>query len=289
MSSQGAPPKREATDPVSPELRSWFERRGIVASVELRDARGEPLSAPLARELREYVESVQARRAVLEKLSILGEVSASMAHEVRNVVSGILGLSQLEKPASSEDRVQLIRAEAERCSRLLSNFLSFASARESPAALASARDIFDPVCLMLVAEARSRRCQLVTTVDAAMPTFCVRVHELRQVMLNLALNAVQAAPEGGRVELSATADPSGVCLGVSDDGKGIATELLERIFEPFVTTKAKSGGTGLGLSTSRQLVEAMGGSVRAFNRAEGGATFEVHLPLVYTSLPVTPL
>jgi signal transduction histidine kinase len=139
---------------------------------------------------------------------------------------------------------------------------------------------------MLVAEAKSRHCRLITTIDATAPAFRARAPELRQVLLNLVINGLQAVPEGGTVELQASSHASGVCLCVVDDGQGIDSHLLERIFEPFVTSKLDSGGTGLGLSTSRQLVEAMGGTIRGCNREGGGACFEVVLPV--DGLPALP-
>src|SRR5262249_17306492 len=157
-----------------------------------------------------------------------------------NVLAGIGGLCQLKAPALDE-RAQLIRSEVERCTRLLSNFLSFASSAETPLSPLSAEGTLEPVRLLLLAEAQLRRCQLVTRIAPGTPLFQGAANELRQVILNLALNALQSAPEGGTVELRAEPTAAYVSLQVIDDGAGIAPEVLHHLFEPFVTTK---GGRG---------------------------------------------
>ncbi|MEY4551155.1 MAG: hypothetical protein RL685_7350, partial [Pseudomonadota bacterium] len=260
-------------------LRRWLEQRGLSAQVQLTHADGSPVSEATLATLREPCAQLQRRRSHLERLAALGEVSASMAHEARNVLAAISGLTQLRSYGPQDERTRLIREEAERCNQLLSTFLSFVTAELPPPALVTAEAVLEPVRMMLVAEAKSRHCQLTVKVEAATPQFPARASELRQVILNLALNALQSATGGGKVQLLAKATSSHVQLQVLDDGPGIAPEVIGHLFEPFVTTKADRGGTGLGLSTALRLVEGMGGALTAENASPRGACFEVLLPI----------
>jgi signal transduction histidine kinase len=264
---------------LSAEIRRWLEQRGLAARVQLTHADGSPVSEATVATLRDPCAQLQRQRSHLERLAALGEVSASMAHEARNVLAGISGLTQLRSLGAPDERTRLIREEAERCAQLLSTFLSFVSTDLPPPTLVSASAVLEPVRMMLVAEAKSRHCQLAVQVPSDTPQFPARANELRQVVLNLTLNALQSATGGGSVQLVAKTADGHVRLQVLDDGPGIAPEVLGTLFEPFVTTKADRGGTGLGLSTALRLVEGMGGALKASNRAPRGACFEVLLPL----------
>lgn len=264
----------------SRELVHWLERHRIVAEVQLSHTDGSAPDEATIAQLHAHGHRMAARCTHLERLASMGEVSASMAHEARNVLAGINGLCQLKTAGGTDERTQLIRSEIERCTRLLSNFLSFASGAETPLSPLSAEATLEPVRLLLESEAKSRRCELFTRVDGGTPLFQARPHELRQVMFNLALNALQAVPEGGTVQLLAERAADHVSLQVLDDGEGISPEVLLHLFEPFVTSKADRGGTGLGLSTALRLVRSMGGTLTAENQSTGGARFEVRLPAV---------
>ncbi|HEU4583803.1 MAG TPA: ATP-binding protein [Polyangiaceae bacterium] len=261
------------------ELVQWLERHSIVAEVRVSHADGSALDEATLAQLHAHGNRMAERRSHLERLASMGEVSASMAHEARNVLAGINGLCQLKTPADGEERTQLIRSEIERCTRLLSNFLSFTSGADTRLSPLSAEATLEPVRLLLESEAKSRRCELITRVASGTPLFQARAHELRQVMFNLALNALQAVPEGGTVQLLAEPAAAHVSLQVIDDGAGILPEVLLHLFEPFVTSRADRGGTGLGLSTALRLVRGMGGTLTAENQSTGGARFEVRLPV----------
>lgn len=264
---------------LSGEIRRWLEQRGLSAQIQLTHADGSPVSEATVDTLRDPCRQLLRRRSHLERLAALGEVSASMAHEARNVLAGISGLTQLRSLGAPDERTRLIHEEAERCAQLLSTFLSFVTTELPRPTLVTASAVLEPVRMMLVAEAKSRHCQLSVQVAADTPQFPARANELRQVILNLTLNALQSATGGGHVQLLAKAAEGSVRLQVLDDGPGIAPEVLGTLFEPFVTTKADRGGTGLGLSTALRLVEGMGGALVATNRTPRGACFEVVLPL----------
>jgi signal transduction histidine kinase len=126
-------------------------------------------------------------------------------------------------------------------------------------------------------QARFRDIDLQLAVDDALPRVRGDHERLRQLLLNLLFNAADALSGKGTIEVSATGADGSVQLVVTDDGPGIDDEILDQVFDPFVTTKPAGQGTGLGLAVCHTIVDRLGGSIRAENRTGGGASFEVSL------------
>ncbi len=228
-----------------------------------------------------HVKNEALRRS--ERLAALGEMAAGLAHEIRNPLGGIaLYASMLEqaladRPAEQSSATR-ISFGVRTLDRLVSEILEFAQedrlefqACRLGVVLSGAEEAAMPwaaehdVTVSIAPEARN--------IDLVCDVGC-----MRQVMINLMMNAVQAVDSGGTVQVAANhlSDGTGLEIEVLDDGPGITAELAGRIFNPFFTTK--SSGTGLGLAIAHRIVEAHGGTVRAMNRNEGGARFVVRLP-----------
>ena len=127
-------------------------------------------------------------------------------------------------------------------------------------------------------QTRFRDIDLALGLDDALPRVRGDHERLRQLLLNLLFNAADALGGKGRIEIRAANGEGVVQLIVADDGPGIDRDILEQVFDPFVTTKAPGQGTGLGLAVCYTIVEGLGGSIEAANRQQGGAAFEVTLP-----------
>ena len=127
-------------------------------------------------------------------------------------------------------------------------------------------------------QTRFREIDLALSLDEGLPRVRGDHERLRQLLLNLLFNAADALGGKGRIEVRASNTGGVVRLAVEDDGPGIDETILDHVFDPFVTTKAAGQGTGLGLAVCYTIVERLGGSIEAGNRAEGGAAFEVTLP-----------
>jgi signal transduction histidine kinase len=248
---------------------------------------GEPVEA---RET--FRDKLKEHMIVADRLASLGELAASIAHEINNplaVISESAGWlrSKMEHPdTTAEDleravalALEKIDRAVDRASRISQNFLRFARA---PGAMVRELDLRDLAAEVvdLTAKAAERSAVAVTvvaaeTVDASVET---DPYQLRQVLLNVVTNAVQAVGPNGRVEIRIEGRPDSVTVSVIDNGPGIPPEYLERIFEPFFTTKGEGSGTGLGLAVSRGIVEKLGGRIEVESRPGEGATFRIVLP-----------
>jgi two-component system, NtrC family, sensor histidine kinase HydH len=173
------------------------------------------------------------------------------------------------------ETLAIIRKESARLFRLLTNLLDFARPREPERRAVDVRQVFDSV-LQLVRHSGGKRIEFRAETPGNLPRLMCDEEQLAQVVLNLAMNAVQAMPEGGEVRLTATQQNGGILIQVRDQGCGIPDEHLDKVFDPFFTTK--DGGTGLGLSVVHQIVSQHGGSVKATRNPDRGMTFSLFFP-----------
>jgi two-component system, NtrC family, sensor histidine kinase HydH len=230
------------------------------------------------------VKTLETEMERRERLSALGNMAAAVAHEIRNPLNAVsMGLQRLrvefQPPETEEYRTLLdvVQGEVRRLNSIVEDFLSLArplTLRPEPIPVQA---LIDEVLLLVGGEARAAGITTERAIADALPPVEVDRDRIKQVLLNVTLNAIQAMPGGGTLTVGASASRSALHVDVSDTGSGIAPEVLPRLFEPYVTTKAK--GLGLGLAIARRIVEAHGGSIEAENRPEGGSRFRVTLPL----------
>ena len=226
-----------------------------------------------------------ARRAqVAEKLAAVGTMTAGLSHEIRNPLNAAgLQLVVLERgirklPREQQEKLLeplgLVRDEIKRLEHLLEDFLQFARPRELVAMPVEIAAPLEAVLGLLAGDAERRQVKIERDIE---PDLAVAGdgERLRQVFMNLALNALEATPEKGRVRISARAEGDEAVIAVEDSGPGIAADARERIFEPFFTTKA--AGSGLGLPIVHAIVTQHGGTIDADRSPLGGARFQVRL------------
>ncbi len=242
------------------------------------------LDAKVAERTRE-LEAAQQQLVRSEKLAAVGQLTASIAHEVNNPIAVIQGNLDLARELLGDDakrvagELRLVDEQVERMRLIVTQLLQFARPNE----FAGYVDNVDTAqaldsCLVLVAHLLSRTNIVLIKQLRATRHPAVNRNELQQVLVNLLVNAIHAMPEGGTLTL-ATRDVGDerVEIDIADTGAGLAPELLAELFQPFVTRK--KDGTGLGLWISRGIVERYGGDIRAANRGDGlaGAVFTVAL------------
>jgi len=220
-------------------------------------------------------ESEQRLMEEQRRLSTVGELSAILAHEIRNPLASLKGHAQLlaerTSPESPERaKVDRIVSEAQRLEALTTDLLDFVRTGPLDIRPVAVGDLLRNV----VADGGPETVTLDT--DGAPELWPLDDQRMRQVFQNLLTNAVDASPRGKPIVIRVTGEAGALMVTFLDEGEGIHEESLEKIFEPFFTTRAK--GTGLGLAVARRIVELHGGSLTARNRPEGGAEFRVTLP-----------
>lgn len=225
-------------------------------------------------------ERERERAARRERLASLGELAATVAHEVRNPLGAIKGYAQLvEEGAGAEAArraAQTIHEECARLERTVSEVLGYARDAQPRLEPVELRAFLDAELGRLAAEAAAREVRLVR--DYGDEAVAVRADrdQLARALDNLVRNALAVSPPAGRVVVGLRPERRQVELFVADEGPGVAPEDRERVFEPFFSRRP--GGTGLGLALVRRIAEAHGGSVRVADRPAGGAEFMLRLP-----------
>ena len=212
-------------------------------------------------------------------LARLGEMAAVIAHEVRNPMAGIRAAMQViggRLPAGSRDveMIAQIVARIDALNNLMKDLLMFARPPTPRFAPVDPRALVTATADLLSGDPAFRQVRVVATGDT--PPILADPELLQIVFVNLLANGAQAMPDGGTIEVSVTATQELCTIAFTDQGSGIAAEIRDRIFMPFVTTKSR--GTGLGLSTAKRLAEAHRGSITVSSPDAGGTTVTVHLP-----------
>ncbi len=217
-----------------------------------------------------------------ERLASLGRMAATVAHEIKNPLSAIKSIAQVMREDESlrneyERDLGLIVGETDRLSQSVTQLLNFAR-KESPAAQPlSVDELLRSVVDLFRANAREQGIVLDYEVNVDAELAGKSVSALRDALSNLLLNALQATPHGGKVELIAAASNGDLVVSVQDSGSGVPADLSERIWEPFFTTRQR--GTGLGLAIVRKRVQEVGGSASLESNNGRGALFQLRIPL----------
>lgn len=256
---------------------------GVLASAQRRlTNRYRETAESLRHANRELTEShEEVRRA--DRLTALGQIAASLAHELRNPIAAITGAIEIVSarvaPGTPEaEFAGLADTEIRRLDALLNDFLAYARPRDPQFVATGLGDVVQHVLTLLRPIAERSAVAFTTHVEPGERRVRVDREQIEQVLFNIILNAIQASPRGGTVSVRET-ERDGVCeLAVSDEGPGIQPEVSARIFEPFFTTKKQ--GSGLGLPTANRIVEAHGGRIERSTANGGGAVFRVILPLL---------
>lgn len=218
------------------------------------------------------------------ELAAIGQLAASIAHELRNPLSSIKGAAQFlrkeyEDHSSVVEFLDIIVEEVNGLNKLTTDFLDFARPMQLELKPTDVGKVVQKTLQLMSVYITESNVVVRESLGKDLPSIQADAKQIEQVLKNLIINSLQAMPEGGVLSVETTVAPSGgVCVAVGDTGTGIPADKLERIFLPFVTTKTK--GTGLGLSIVNRIVENHGGRVEVSSEPGSGATFKVYLPLV---------
>jgi two-component system NtrC family sensor kinase len=223
-----------------------------------------------------------------EKLTSLGQLAASVAHEVNNPLSGILVYTQLLIKKIGKDNIPketaleyLAKMEFEltRSTKLIRNLLDFA--RQSPPAFrrVNLNDVINRAFDLVAHSAELQHIQAIKELDPSLPEVMADSDQLQQVCTNLILNAIQAMPKGGTLTLRTSVDNGQLKIEVQDTGSGISQENMRKLFTPFFTTKREVKGVGLGLAVAYGIIQRHKGKIEVKSSEGEGTTFTIFLPL----------
>lgn len=236
-------------------------------------------------------ETEQLRQQLLQaqRLSSVGALASSVAHEFNNILTTIInyakiGIKAENDPAGRTQALEKILKGSQRAATIINSMLGFARNNATQRVVTDVVRLVEDVLILADKDLSKHRIQ-VETRFVSRPQAPVVVGQIEQILLNLVINARQAMPRGGRlkIEVRENSRTHMAEIKVSDSGVGIAPDQLRLIFEPFYTTKQPdehgSGGTGLGLSVCRQIIEQHHGRIRVESVVGKGSTFIVKLPL----------
>lgn len=240
------------------------------------------LSRYLVRMINGFLE-LKAREGTEAHLKAIGTMAASLAHEIRNPLGAIKGLTQLAQEDLAPDdaaqvRLRTVVGEAERLERLVSDLLDFARPMKPKARTFDLTEALTEVKTILQSKAQDAGVQIQLPEPHSPLSVETDPGLLRQVLLNVLINAVDASPRGADIVLEAGRNEKegGVFIHIDDRGQGLGDRDSDELFQPFVTTKAR--GTGLGLAVSKRIVDSLGGTITLGNNPGAGARCSIRLP-----------
>ncbi len=218
-----------------------------------------------------------------QRLSALGQLSASLAHEIKNPISSIRGSAQIfldEFPQGHPKRefVEILIKETDRLNATVEEVLQYSRGQQQQVEKVESEplgEVLDNVAKLLDTQLRDKKIELVIKGQDKAAAFQVAGAKMSQVLLNIILNSIDALATGGRIEVDCNSSDQGLVVSVSDNGPGIGQD-IEDVFAPFVS--GREDGTGLGLSISKKIVESYGGAIQCSNRKQGGACFTITIP-----------
>ncbi len=292
------PQPRNPRNEVSPAVAGWRMRIGIF-SVDADFIQQQAvlqlavsclaiivllaLSIYLLRMLNRYLE-VKAREGAEAQLKSLGVMAASLAHEIRNPLGAMKGLTQLAKEDlppdhRTQEQLNTVVSEAERLEQLVTDLLDFARPQKPQVSEFDMMDLLLDIKAMLQPRMENAKVAIQFSIDAGPLRIRSDPHGLRQVLLNVLINAADASPPDSEVTLQILRDENNrsIIIHIDDAGQGLGEGEPDDLFQPFVTTKVR--GTGLGLTVSRQIVESLQGNLTLENNPKGGARCSIRLPL----------
>ncbi|MBF8275504.1 MAG: hypothetical protein HW390_577 [Candidatus Brocadiaceae bacterium] len=228
------------------------------------------------------LEDAQERLIRSERLAVIGNMAAYIAHEIRNPLVTIGGFARSISRISNQDphakqSAEIIVEEVNRLEKILANITDFGKPLKPVKGVFQVNDLLENTCSLMGPYFKSSNIQLIQKFNESAPPVTMDSTQMKQVFVNLMKNAVESMLDGGTLILETTSDDKYVKINVTDTGKGIPAETIQRVFEPFFTTKVD--GTGIGLAVSKKIVDEHGGTILVKSSGYSGTTFSVYLPI----------
>jgi len=239
----------------------------------------------------EFKAKMEQQMISTERLASLGTLAAGVAHEINNPLAIIREsagwlkmllkkeeLADMPMKENFDMALEKIEKSVERAKKITHQLLSFSRKKDSIINEVHLKELTDEVVQLVESEAKSKEIEIMKELKKPHAAIWSDSYQLRQILINLVNNAIQATDRGGKVIIGIEGDENEAIVTVEDTGPGIPKENLERIFEPFFTTKPPGEGTGLGLSVSRGIIEKLGGQIEVESHLGQGSIFRVKIP-----------
>jgi len=244
-------------------------------------------NAKLYEKLQQQMEELKQTQAQLiqsTKLAAIGELVANIAHEINNPLTNVLGytslvLEAMDETDSRRQDLKVIERETLRTRAIVRNLLDFARQSEPRKEQVEINEVIKDTLTLIHNLAEVTNVRIVTSLGENLPRILIDVNQIKQVLINLMNNAIQAMPQGGILTIKSLAEQEHLIVQFVDTGVGVPQKHLYKIFDPFFTTKPAVKGTGLGLSISYGIIKKHGGTILAESQEGKGSTFTVKLPL----------
>jgi two-component system, NtrC family, sensor kinase len=269
-------------------IRVFFDQPRDFSERELDFLAAVAEQSALALDKARFIEAQESRYKHLviqtEKLTALGRMAAGIAHEINNPMGGILVyttmlMDQVPEGGPLREGLDVIAQETLRCKRIIQELLDFSRERPPLKKMSDVNSVMEKALRILENEFRLRRIQLEKKLSPGLPPAFLDANQIQQVFMNILINALEATQERGKVKVVTRPGPDGetVIVEILDNGCGIPSENLAKLFEPFFSTKDK--GTGLGLSVSFGIVQNHQGQIDVSSLPGSGTHFSITLPV----------
>src|SRR3990172_1008762 len=228
------------------------------------------------------LEETQDRLIRSERLAVIGNMSAYVAHEIRNPLATIGGFARSILRASNQDdqirqSAGIIVEEVSRLEKILANIMDFSKPVESVKVASQINEILENTCSLMDPYFKNGRIKLTKIFNSMIPKIIIDPTQIKQVFLNLIKNAVESMPGGGILTIETVVEDEHIKINITDTGEGMTAEIMQNIFVPFFTTKVD--GTGVGLAVSQKIVDDHGGFIKVKSSLQEGTTFSIYLPI----------
>ncbi|MED3563420.1 ATP-binding protein [Bacillus xiapuensis] len=247
---------------------------------------GQEAVLSIGKDISERKEQTEKLLQKSEKLALLGQMAAGIAHEIRNPLTSIRGFIQLFKSGQTHpDFYDIVLSELDRINSIVSEFLVLAKPTAAVFIEKDVKNLIKDVVTLINTQSSLNNVQINVEFDSELPKVMCEENQLKQVFLNLLKNAIEAMPKGGNIEVKTRQKEEGkISILIIDQGVGIPEDRIPTLGEPFYTTKEK--GTGLGLMTCYKIIESHNGEIKITSVVDEGTTVEITLPTITQPLLV---
>ncbi|MBE7444721.1 MAG: PAS domain-containing protein [Planctomycetia bacterium] len=229
----------------------------------------------------QQLKETQDRLIRSERLAVIGNMAAYIAHEIRNPLVTIGGFARMilrdyADHKGIKQNIEIIIDEVNRLEKILANIMDFSKPVEVVKVSTQVNDLIESTCSLMEPYFKSGCIQLIKQLNATIPKIIVDSNQMKQVFLNLIKNAVESMPDGGKLTIKTGMEYDHIKIDIADTGEGMTTVVLQNIFVPFFTTKVD--GTGVGLAVSQKIIDDHGGFIKVNSIAKEGSTISIYLP-----------